>query len=455
MIRWLGYWTILTEPLSLGMYGSGSISNLDEALRCLYQLRRSGVKLGLENMQALCGRLDHPEQAYPVLHIAGTNGKGSVAAALDSVLCAAGFRVGCFTSPHLRRLNERFRVGRCAIWDEALIQQVCRLADHLKGCHHEGVEVTFFEACTALAFQWFRDEAVDVAIIETGLGGRLDSTNVVSPLCSIITSIGMDHQEYLGDSLTRIAWEKAGILKPGRPVVLGHLLAEAREVITARATELNCPVFAANSVQTLGIDRDRWTQDIRVGEERKTINLLGPHQSENVAIVLRVVEVLREYGWKISLTAVDTGLGQIDWPARFQRVSARPLIVLDGAHNASAWETLEITWNMVSSRPPDILGVGLLRSKWNPECIEKIRRLVGPGTEVWAGSIPGEDSVTPDEICSAIGGVRKRHLNSASEWKESLREVSGETEVLIAGSLYLAGALLACWEEHALGNGAD
>src|ERR1035437_2343900 len=209
---------------------------LDDTLRRLYALRRFGLRPGLETMQAPLERPGHPERACVAIHIAGTHGKGSVASMLDAVLRAAGMRVGLYTSPHLVRFNERIRVNGVAIADDTLAALFAGLEPHLAAAAKAmGREATFFEVTTALAFRHFANARVPLVVLETGLGGRLDATNVVTPLAAVITRIGLDHMQYLGATLEAIAGEKAGIVKAGRPVVLGAMPEAARDVVAAAA----------------------------------------------------------------------------------------------------------------------------------------------------------------------------------------------------------------------------
>lgn len=206
-------------------------------LSFLYSLQHFGIKMGLENIRALCAELGHPEQRFDSLHIAGTNGKGSTSACLASILRESGYRVGLYTSPHLVRFNERIRINGVMIPDVDLDRWTHQLQPTI-----ESLRATFFEATTAIAFAWFAEQAVDVVVAETGLGGRLDATNVLTPVASLITSIGLDHTEFLGASLESIASEKAGIIKHGIPVFTTVDQPEALEVITNRAQEMQAPL---------------------------------------------------------------------------------------------------------------------------------------------------------------------------------------------------------------------
>ena len=272
---------------------------LNDTLRRLYALRRFGLRPGLETMQALLERLGHPERACAAIHIAGTNGKGSVAAMLDAVLRAAGMRVGLYTSPHLVRFNERIQVNGVAIADDALAALFAGLEPHLTAVAKEmGREATFFEVTTALAFQHFANARVPLVVLETGLGGRLDATNLVTPLTAVITRIGLDHMQYLGTTLEAIAGEKAGIIKAGRPVVLGAMPEAARDVVAAAAQRAGARLVESCAVATVRRVAETWEgQKVALSTLEQdygtvSVPLLGRHQLENLATVLATLETL-------------------------------------------------------------------------------------------------------------------------------------------------------------------
>ena len=289
----------------------------------LFSLEQFGIKFGLENITAVVDRLGRPDRAYPTVHVAGTNGKGSVTAMVDAALRAAGHRSARYTSPHLVDLTERFVVDGRPIGTDALAQAVADVRGVVETLRREGtldVQPTFFEVTTAVALELFRRANVDVAVMEVGLGGRLDATNVITPAVTAITSIGFDHQLYLGSTLEAIAFEKAGIIKNGIPVVVGELDDGPRAVIERIASERGAPLIGASASDVL---------------ERFAIGLPGRHQQANAAVAFNVLRLLDGQGLRVPSAAVAQGLARPEWPGRLdvRRLPDGREIMLDAAHN--------------------------------------------------------------------------------------------------------------------------
>ena len=289
----------------------------------LFGRKAEGSRFGIDRMRLLAAALGHPERAVPCLHVAGTNGKGSVSAMLDAILRAAGWRTGLYTSPHLVHLGERVQVDRHPLTEDEIIAYGAELepvAARL-GATDSGDTPAFFELMTAMAFLQFSRKACDVSVIEVGLGGRLDATSVVTPEVAVITSIAMDHCEILGDSLGQIAAEKAGIIKPGRPLVVGRVPREAEAVIARIAAERGAPV--------------RWVRQV-YGDDLAAYprtSLEGDYQRWNAATATLAAEAL-DARWRLSPGVVHAGLAAVDWPGRWQRVRAGGrLVILDSSHN--------------------------------------------------------------------------------------------------------------------------
>jgi dihydrofolate synthase/folylpolyglutamate synthase len=289
----------------------------------LFGRKAEGSRFGIDRMRLLAAALGHPERAVPCLHVAGTNGKGSVSAMLDAILRAAGWRTGLYTSPHLVHLGERVQVDRHPLTEDEIIAYGAELepvAARL-GAADSGDTPAFFELMTAMAFLQFSRKACDVSVIEVGLGGRLDATSVVTPEVAVITSIAMDHCEILGDSLGQIAAEKAGIIKPGRPLVVGRVPREAEAVIARIAAERGAPV--------------RWVRQV-YGDDLAAYprtSLEGDYQRWNAATATLAAEAL-DARWRLSPGVVHAGLAAVDWPGRWQRVRAGGrLVILDSSHN--------------------------------------------------------------------------------------------------------------------------
>jgi dihydrofolate synthase/folylpolyglutamate synthase len=306
---------------------------LTETLNWLYSLETRGEIYKLERMDHALELIGNPHLRLRAVHIAGTKGKGSVAAMLDSCLRAAGLSVGLYTKPHLVNLSERTRVDGAEISSRRMLDYI----EKLRAIYEDaGLALTFFEFTVALMFQYFADENVDVAVIETGLGGRLDSTNVVHPFLSVITPIGFDHMEYLGYTIPAIAAEKGGIIKREIPVVIGSRDAEAREVLTSMAAQRRSPSRLMDRDFTFQSHAPAHRidyQGLALNMKDVELSLAGPFQHENAAIAIAALEAMRALGWNIDEDAIRRGLKSVYWPGRFDIVSCRPLVVLDCAHN--------------------------------------------------------------------------------------------------------------------------
>ena len=300
----------------------------------------------LDRMQRLADAVGNPERSYPVVHVAGTKGKGSTASLIARSLHAAGYKVGLYTSPHLVEFAERIQVDFVPIDQESLIA----LTDRLRPLTKVETEVSSFDLFTVLAFLYFQQQKVDIAVVEVGMGGRVDSTNIVHPLVSVITSISYDHMSVLGDTLTEIAHEKGGIIKPGVPVVLAPQVPEARKELLRLASERQSPVIKveeAYSWQELhhSLDRQRLSIEALPQAPAKslarpaiklTLPLLGAHQLSNAVTALAALDVLRNAGFNLSRRDLQSGYRQTQWPLRFELLRKRPPIVLDSAHNGDS-----------------------------------------------------------------------------------------------------------------------
>ena len=305
---------------------------MQNPLTWLLALEQFGIKFGLENISTIVARLGHPERAFRSVHIAGTNGKGSVTAMVDAALRAAGHRSARYTSPHLVDLSERFVIDGRPVTEDALAAAVADVRDAIDGLRADGgldVQPTFFEVTTVVAFELFRRAGVDVAVLEVGLGGRLDATNVVAPpglVATAITSIAFDHQLYLGTTLREIALEKAGIIKPGVPVVVGPLGQEAEAAIDEVAASRGAHVIRATAADCDGM----------------TVGLEGAHQRSNAAVALRLLQLLDARGVAVPAGAIEAGLAHPQWPGRLdvRRLADGRELLLDAAHNPAGAASL-------------------------------------------------------------------------------------------------------------------
>ncbi|MBS0633104.1 MAG: bifunctional folylpolyglutamate synthase/dihydrofolate synthase [Verrucomicrobia bacterium] len=410
------------------------MSDYAAAKEFLLTLKKRGVQLGLDRMRGWCAALGHPETAVPCIHLAGTNGKGSVAAMLAAVLREAGWRTGLYTSPHLVRLGERVQVDGAALTEAELAAAVAELRP-VAATLVPDWRPTYFEFMTGLAFRHFAARRCDIVVIETGVGGRLDATNVVLPELSVITSIGLDHAEILGDTLEKIAAEKAGIIKPGRPVVLGRLPATAEAVICDVAKERDASVHSV--VAEFGGETERYPQT----------NLAGDYQRWNAATATLAARLLPAR-WRLDAATVARGLGRVTWPGRWQRcdVGGR-LVMLDASHNAEGAQVLDANLTQLraeTGRAPTIVSgvLGLTRARPLFEVIARhagALHLVMP-RQARASTVEQLRALVPAEFRGAIATATVESLFPAPA---QCTAAGGAAPVVVTGSIYLAGEVLA------------
>jgi dihydrofolate synthase / folylpolyglutamate synthase len=300
----------------------------------MFSLHRFGIKLGLDLISDILTKLDNPQNAFSCIHIAGTNGKGSIASALSAILREAGFKVGLYTSPHLVRFNERIAINNNQISDE----EVVSAHEAVKLVHAGSREPTFFEYTTAMAFYLFAKSNVDWAVIETGMGGRLDATNIVSPTLSIISNISMEHQYYLGNSIAQIAYEKGGIIKKNTPVVTGAKHKDAVRVLRKIAAERTAPFYRLGEHFKVRREPQETFSYFGIHQNWKKLrtSLPGDHQVDNAGVVLAACEILKQKHVPIEFPAVKKGIETFKWPGRLELIAGPPEILIDGAHNLMA-----------------------------------------------------------------------------------------------------------------------
>ncbi len=361
----------------------------EEALSYIHNLNRFGVKLGLQNILNLLHILGDPHKGIKIIHVAGTNGKGSTCAMIDSILRACGFNVGLYTSPYLQVFNERIRVNGKNIPDNDIARLTQRIQGAIKFMEQKGMHPpTEFEVVTALGFLYFKEQDLDFLVLEVGMGGRLDATNVVNPLVSVITPISLDHQQYLGGTLKNIAREKCGIIKKGVPVVTSYQEPEVMEVIESKCKELNCPLIKVlqedidTNVDKINIFYNRKSNDLRgqtfnlatsgiIYKDLKT-TLLGEHQVSNAATAVGAIEALRRVGVKIEKRAVYSGLINTRWPGRLEILSNNPTVLIDGAHNIAGIRALKKAVNYYFPKNKIILVMGVLNDKDYEDMVKEI-----------------------------------------------------------------------------------
>jgi dihydrofolate synthase / folylpolyglutamate synthase len=420
--RWTG------KPARVGASGGASI-NYREALAWLYSLQRFGIKLGLENIERLLGEVcsgvcvKRPPLAtastatFKVIHVAGTNGKGSVCAMIDSICRAQGYRTGLFTSPHLVTFRERIRVSGDMISEDAVANGLTIIRDLVANWDPHP---TFFEVVTALALMHFSDTKVEIVILETGLGGRLDATNAIQSNVSVITPIDFDHEMWLGKTISEIAAEKAGIIKLNIPVVCAPQRAEAEEVIRARATKCGAPIqFVAELYSETPIALD------------------GSHQKQNAALA---IAALRATKIDVGDSAIARGLASIEWPARFQRWDERTII--DGAHNPAAVRTLAETWRETFGDRRATLVPAVLSDK----DLHGICAALAPiASSVLLPKIRSDRAAAPEELARVLANIAPSlPCSIVSSVAEALTLARAKPNlILITGSLHFAGEVLA------------
>jgi dihydrofolate synthase/folylpolyglutamate synthase len=415
-----------------------------ETLEYLYGLQKHGIKLGLDSVVALLARLGQPQYRYRTIHIGGTNGKGSTAAMAASMLQAAGYRVGLYTSPHLVDFRERILVNGEPITEEG----VTSLTAQCRELAGPDLVLTFFEFTTALAFQYFADSGVEVAVVEVGMGGRFDATNVLKPLVSVITNVALDHQAYLGETVPAIAFEKAGIIKTGTPVVTGRLSPEAAEMIGGISTERGAPRF--------GLDREFQAEGdpatgfryegLKTSYRGLSCPLAGAHQLENVACALAALELASDRGLAVSEEAIRAGLRRTVWEGRLEIVEQHPTLLLDGAHNPAAGTVLAAHLAVYRREHPGsriILVVGMMGDKDRDGFLTLLLPLAD---EVVLTQAQLPRAASAQDLSASLGpwaGPRHAKVPPADALALARRLASPMDLICVTGSLVLVGEIKA------------
>ena len=415
-----------------------------ETLAFIQEAGWLGSRPGLERTRRLMELLGHPEERISFIHVAGTNGKGSVSAMLASILGQAGFRTGLFTSPHLLRYQERIRIDG----QEISSPDFCAAGDTVKAAAVQMTDIpTEFERFTAMALVHFARKQCDIVVLETGMGGRLDSTNVIPPpALAVITGGGLDHTEYLGSTLPAIAGEKAGIIKPGSPVVLAGGFPEAEESVRERCAALGCPLTVTDPSLLTRRDGDilsgqrlgyRHRQDLRLG-------LLGTYQCQNAAVALDAADVLRSRGWAIPEEAIRTGLANALWPGRFEVLAQNPLVLVDGAHNPQGAAALADSLRAYLPEKKITFVTGVLADKDYCAMLDSL----APFAREFVTAAPDSPRALPAktlaETVRARFGLPARPASHIREALNMALEAAGPSGAVCAwGSLYQAGQVRA------------
>ena len=408
-----------------------------EVLTWLYGLEAAkGMDFKLERVALALKALGDPHKAFAAVLIAGTNGKGSVAAMLHSIFLAAGYRVGLYTSPHLVHFTERIRIGA----EEVAPGEVVQLVHAVRAAATvRGIDLTFFEFVTVMAFLHFARCGVDLAVVEVGLGGRLDATNTLNPEVTVITNIGLDHTEFLGTTLASVAGEKAGLIKPGRPVIVGTVAAEAREVLARTAAARGARAYWYGRDYAVVGERPFGFTGMGCEISALTVPLRGAHQRENAAIAVAAALQLR-HAFGFSNDALRRGLAAVRWPGRLEIVQASPLVVLDGAHNADGI-------NVVVRELPDIVGerrvhllFAVMRDKVWPPMVGALAPMVSTVTVSTVLPPRGE---APEVLARAFACYCPTRIGSQPRvaLEMLLDSVASADAILVTGSLFLIGAI--------------
>ncbi len=415
--------------------------SIEHHLSSLFSRTAHGIKPGLEVTEALLEKLGNPHRDLKIIHVCGTNGKGSVCAMIESVLRASGFKTGLYTSPHLIDFNERFRVNGKNISDstlESLIIDIEAVAQFL-----EPRPATFFELSTAIAFEHFRREKVDYAVIETGMGGRWDATNVGHPILSIITRIDVDHANYLGTDIQQIATEKAGIIQTDGHVICGPMPVEAEAIIYREASEKNVPILGSEEAAFFHVWESRRTDhllDIEVsGHEYRSVRLplAGMFQIENCGVAVTALMNLADLEG-ISLQ-VKKGLEAVSWPARFQLLQMKPPVVFDGAHNVSGARALARSLKEIFPS----FEKGMLFSFMKDKDVEGILKTLTPSIEkAWTFTLPNDRSISAKKV-AGIGKSIGFNIEPIDTLQPTIRwlEAHSRRTLCFSGSFYLYGEL--------------
>ena len=417
-----------------------------EALAYLDSIEYFGSKPGLERITAMLEKLGNPQQGMRFVHIAGTNGKGSCAAMTASVLKAAGYKTGLYTSPYLYRFNERMQINGKEIDDQVLADLVTRVKPIAEGMEDHP---TVFEIMTATALLWYKEAACDIVVLEVGLGGRFDATNVIAaPECAVIMNIGLDHTAVLGDTIEQIAFEKAGILKPGCDAVLFQQTQSVTEVVRERCDELGISLHVPDFDEIRTEFDSLYGQTFTYKGESYALPLLGEHQLKNAATVLEVVEVLRAKGWKLEQSDVEHGLYAVYWPGRFELLSEEPFFVVDGGHNPQC--ALTVRDNLLHYFPTErrILLLGILRDK----DYAGLTAILNEAADEYICITPRSPRALPaQELADFLNRYNKpvAVCDSIRDGVSLALDRSDEGSVVCAvGSLYSVGEIRACFERY-------
>lgn len=412
-------------------------SAYDSCLEKMFSLQRFGIKLGLETIRDILEALGNPQNAYRCIHIAGTNGKGSIASSLARILHLSGFQVGLYTSPHLVKFNERIQINGCPISDE----RVVALYEKVRTADQGERQATFFEFATAMALYEFARSNVDWALIETGMGGRLDATNIILPKLSIITNIALEHKEYLGNTLAQIAAEKGGIIKPEVPVVTGvgqkNVITVVEEI--ARKQNAQCYRKGKDFRTRRKADRKFDYYGIRQNLKDVSLGLAGDHQYDNAAVVLAACEQLIDQGINLPQDSIRKALANNHWPGRLEKVLDQPTVILDGAHNLMAARMLAGYIKKELNAVPTTLIVGILDDK---PYEAMLKSLVPACRKIIITKPKINRALSPEKLLEIVRPMNPEVEiieDVATALHKTIEQSNPSEAICVAGSLYVVG----------------
>lgn len=418
--------------------------NYNEALKYVESIGKFGINLGMKRIERFCEILGNPEKKLKVIHVGGTNGKGSTTTFISKILEDAGYRVGVYTSPYIERFTERIRINKDEIPETEVARLVSEMVPHVETLVKEGLEhPTEFEVITAVAFKYFAEQNVDFVILEVGLGGRFDATNVVDPLLSVLTTISLDHTNVLGDNIAQIAYEKAGIIKKDKPVVMYPQEKDAEKVILDVAKEMNSKIYKVENVNhtvlSESVDGTEYNLDGEVKYSNLKISMLGHHQVMNTKTAILAIKALKDLGYDIKDESIYKGLAAAKWPARFEVLTKDPIIVLDGGHNVQGIEALVDSIKKYFNGKKVRITCGMLSDK---DYTKMTNDLLSIGDNFITVTPNNDRALTSEELANIINESGKSAIpcKTIKEAVDTALKTREEDEMLVfCGSLYMIG----------------
>lgn len=426
--------------------------NYEDALAWVDGFHQFGIRLGLDRIEKVLQALDNPHEHIDFVHVAGTNGKGSVCRFISSILTIEGYKTGLYLSPHLIDFRERIQLNDSYISKQRFVDIVSKVQPMIDQLANDGVQLTYFEVCTIIAFVFFADEQVDYAVVEVGLGGRFDATNVIAPLVSIITNVSLDHQQQLGETIEKIAFEKSGIIKPSIPVVTGASEI-ALSIIKETCERLDCTVSVVSNESFEIVDASSINQTILVhgsfNDYTVSTHMIGSYQPVNVAISILAIERLQQQGVFVTKESIIKGIQEMKHPGRMQVLQDHPFFVVDGAHNPDAIKQVAHSIKNLFTFKRLILIFGVMKDKAISEMLQEIL----PFADMVIVTMPNQKrSASNDEIISLISEIDKNKkivvTKTVKEAYQNAFELANEKDLILGtGSLFTVGELLELTEK--------